>query len=179
MGWQQAMFAETADLGGLAIQLCYFQGLNRFVSSAWYEQADHLLADMSGVRCRTGLTQIARLFQHALAEAESGVRALIYIGDAVEEDPEQLTDLAARLAVHGTRLFMFQEGRHPLTKQVFQGLANLSRGAYSQFDQHSGARLRELLGAVAVFAAGGESAVRRLSPGKAPEVQKLIRQLSD
>lgn len=179
MHWQQAMFAETADLGGIAVQLCYFHGLNRFVSSTWHEDADLLLAEMSRVKCRTGLTQLERLLQHALVEAKQGLRALVYIGDAVEEDPEALLELGARLSARDTRLFLFQEGGDPRARQTFQRLAAVSRGAYSRFDQGSGALLRDLLGAAAVYAAGGKAALRALAAETTPAAGQLIRQLPD
>lgn len=179
LSWQQAMFADTADMGGIAVQLCYFQGMNRFVSSAWHTDSDELLAEMSRVRCKTGLTQIAKLLRHALTEAESGLKSLIYIGDAMEEDPEGLASLAGELGIRGVRLFMFQEGRDPLTRQTFQRLAAISRGAFRQFDAASQRQLRELLGAAAVFTAGGSAALAALSGSSSPAVQQLIRQLPD
>ncbi len=48
--------------------------------------AQQLARLMAGVRCEGGHTQIARLLRHALAEhRKTPVRALVFIGDAVEE----------------------------------------------------------------------------------------------
>ncbi len=49
---------------------------------------------------------------------------------------------------------------------TFRQIARLSGGAYAPFDAASPDTLRELLRAVAVFAAGGQEALARL-PGRA------------
>jgi hypothetical protein len=54
---------------------------------------------------------------------------------------------------------MFQEGDDPVATRAFQQVAKLTGGAWCPFDAGSAAQLRELLRAVAVFAAGGRAAL--------------------
>ena len=63
---QTQMFKETAALGGLDIQLCYYRGFHEFFASPWLNSSAGLLKQMSGVHCVGGVTQIKRVFEHAL-----------------------------------------------------------------------------------------------------------------
>ena len=59
--------------------------------------------------------------------------------------------------------FLFQEGGDPIAAQTFRQVARLSGGAHCSFDLSSARQLKELLSAVAVFAAGGHAALEDLS----------------
>ncbi|MEA2754329.1 MAG: hypothetical protein QOJ54_618, partial [Aliidongia sp.] len=41
---QAEMFAETASLGGLALQLCYFRGFGQFEAAPWLSDGPALIA---------------------------------------------------------------------------------------------------------------------------------------
>ena len=43
---QSQMFDETAALGGLDIQLCYYRGFKQFQSTAWLSTAKDLLSNI-------------------------------------------------------------------------------------------------------------------------------------
>jgi hypothetical protein len=60
-------------------------------------------------------------------------------------------------------VFLFQEGRNARAEQAFREIARLTKGAYCRFDAGSARQLRELLAAVAVYAAGGRRALEALS----------------
>ncbi|MGB7550199.1 MAG: VWA domain-containing protein, partial [Chromatiaceae bacterium] len=82
---QASMFSETANLGGLSVQLCHFGGFLDFEASPWCDQARELLGRMTRVSCSAGLTQIGRVLEHALEERKHGkVDALVLVGDAME-----------------------------------------------------------------------------------------------
>ncbi|HET7594035.1 MAG TPA: VWA domain-containing protein, partial [Stellaceae bacterium] len=66
---------------------------------------------------------------------------------------------AGELGLLGVPLFIFHEGRDPGAARAFQQMARLSRGAYCPFDAGSAEQLRQLLGAVAAYAAGGPVAL--------------------
>ena len=161
---QSQMFEVTRDLGGLDIQLCYYQGLGLFHASAWYDQATALSREMSAVRCLAGHTQIQRVLQHTLSETKKNkVNALVFVGDCMEEDPKILCNLAGQLGILGVPLFLFHEGDEPSAAAVFRRMAELSKGAYCFFNAKSAKQLSELLGAVAVYAAGGFAALEQFS----------------
>lgn len=169
---QAEMFKVSAALGSLDVQLCHYRGMGEFVASEWCGDSISLLERMNRVRCLGGRTQIGKVLGQALAESRrQPVQALVFIGDAVEEDVDRLSDLAGQLGLRGLPLFLFLEGGDPHTGWVFEQLAQLSGGVCCRFDAGSIERLRELLGAVASYAAGGRAALgdyceqRRLPSG--------------
>ncbi len=174
---QSQMFEATASIGNLAVQLCYYRGFNEFHASPWCKDARSLRDQMTGVRCLGGLTQIARVLAHARSEHQNNrIRAVVLVGDAVEEDADQLCHAAGQLGVLQIPLFMFHEGGDANVRRVFQQMAQLSGGAYAPFDLSSASELKDLLAAVAVFATGGRKALTRL--GRGP-VELLTQQLRD
>ena len=166
--WDQAcriqsdMFDETAALGGLQIQLCYYRGFAEFDASPWYQHAGALRERMASVSCIGGHTQIAQVLRHAIAETKHcKVNALVFVGDCMEENVDDLCHLAGELALLGVPIFVFHEGGEAVAARAFRQLARITVGAYCLFDAHSAQQLRELLGAVAVYAAGGHQALER------------------
>jgi hypothetical protein len=176
---QGEMFAETASLGGLSIQLCYYRGFNEFFSGNWCDDASALLTQMTRVRCLGGHTQIGRLLQHALNETgKERVQALVFVGDAIEENPDALCNLGGQLGLRGLPVFVFQEGNDPNVMSVFKQIAQLSGGAWAPFNAASAAQLKALLSAVAVFAAGGKKALEDFSKRSGKDVLLLTQQLN-
>ncbi len=97
---------------------------------------------------------------------ESGktrVNALVYVGDCMEEQIDDLCGRAGELALIGVPVFLFQEGNDQAASRAFREIASLTRGAWCRFDHGSADQLRALLKAVAVYAAGGRSALQRLA----------------
>ena len=175
---QAAMFRETANLGGLSVQLCFYRGVLEFEASPWCAGADALRQRMSRVHCAAGLTQIKRVLRHALAEhGRSRVNALVFVGDCLEENPDELAGLAGKLGLTGLPVFVFQEGRDPVAERSFRQLARLSGGAYSPFDASSPQTLRDLLSAVAVFAAGGRQALEQFGRQRGGAALQLTHQI--
>jgi len=175
---QAAMFQETRDLGGLAVQLCYYGGFREFDASPWCTTADELLPRMTRVRCAAGLTQIGRVLAHAAAEARRGrVNALVFVGDCVEEELDRLAGKAGELGLLGVPVFVFQEGQDPTAERALREIARLTGGAWCPFDAASPRVLHDLLAAVAVFAAGGRKALEAYGQRRGGAVLRLTRQL--
>jgi hypothetical protein len=157
---QGEMFSETAALGGLQVKMAFFRGFGEFRASGWIGNSAELVRNMTGVHCLGGHTQIHRVLEHALAETKKKpISAVVFVGDAMEEKADDLCALAGELGVRKVPVFVFQEGRDPLARSTFQQLAKLSGGAFCQFDSSSAQQLRDLLSAVAVYAAGGRRAL--------------------
>jgi hypothetical protein len=176
---QSSMFIETRALGGLEVQLCYYRGFRDFAASPWLQDSDALVRRMNRVSCEAGLTQITRLLQHALDEAQRGrVDALVFIGDCMEESRDRLADLAGRLGLVRVPVFLFQEGRDPATERAFRDVARLSGGAWCPFDASSPKALRDLLAAVAVYAAGGRQALVHYGETHGGAVLQLTHQMT-
>jgi hypothetical protein len=175
---QGEMFNETASLGGLDIQLVYYRGFAEFAAGPWEARADDLLRRMSAVFCLAGQTQIAKVLAHARTEAERGkVDALVFVGDAVEEDVDRLGRLAGELGLRGVRAFLFHEGADAAARRAFEHVAKLTGGACCPFDRSSASQLRDLLSAVAVYAAGGRRALADFSRRRGGVVLQLTHQL--
>lgn len=175
---QTEMFLGTQALGGLNVQLCYFRGFAEFFHSDWHSNADDLLRIMSGITCQAGATQLERLLRHAIRENErQKIKCIVYIGDAMEENIDILAQLAGKLGLLNIPLFMFQERNDPVARQAYMELSRLSGGAYSQFDSASIEQLKDLLKAVAIYAAGGLKALQDFSKTSHSTVKLLEQQL--
>ena len=163
---QGQMFREVAAIGGLDMQLVYFRGatgINRECrASVWVDDPMRLAKMMTKIRCEGGHTQIGRVLEHVAREtAKRSVNAVVYVGDACEEEREYLILPARVLSGLGIPVFMFQEGRDPAVQQQFREIAEVTGGAYHRFDQGSAKLLAELLRAVAAFAVGGLVALEK------------------
>jgi hypothetical protein len=172
---QAEMFLATQALGGLSVSLAYWRGHGEFAATPFLTDGAELARRMAGVSCLGGRTQIRRALEHVLAEtAREHVDALVLVGDAAEEPPDPICHAAGELRLRNTPVFCFQEGGDTAATSLFRQVARLSGGAWAPFDSASPDALRELLRAVAVYAAGGRAALARL-PGAA--AQRIAGQL--
>ena len=125
------MFQEAAAIGGLSVQLVYYRGLSECRASRWISQPQHLAGLMQRIDCRMGHTQIGKILAHAKRETELlKVQALVFVGDAMEEEADDLSSDAAALGHLGVPVFMFQEGHDRLVEATFRDIARLTRGAW-------------------------------------------------
>jgi hypothetical protein len=157
---QSEMFSAVGGPGGLEVQLVYYRGLGECRASRFVSDAAELGRLMGRIDCRGGETQIGRVLTHtAERAAENRVHALVFVGDAFEEQIDRVAALAGQLAVRGVPAFMFQEGHDPLTEKAFREIARLTGGAWCRFDAGAASELASLLRAVAVYATGGRKAL--------------------
>jgi hypothetical protein len=165
------MFKEVAAIGSLDVQLIHYRGVE-FEASPWVSDAAALADLMAKIECVSGYTQIAKVLAHVRAEnAAQKVSALVFVGDAVEEEPAELHAAADGL---GVPVFMFLEGDNSRAAKVFQEIARRTNGAYCRFDAGAADQLRDLLRAVAVYAVGG---LQALSASSNAGAVKLLQQL--
>lgn len=154
---------QAAKAKQLSVQLVYYRGFNEFHASAWNNSSEALLNSMQRVRCVAGGSQIARVLSHVRREATSSeLRAAVFVGDACEENPHELYELAGQLGLFRVPVFVFQEGTDMLANQVFSRIAQRSGGAHIPFRPGSARELAELLNAVATYATGGIDAIKKL-----------------
>ena len=172
---QAEMFDAVARAGGLSVQLVYFRGFGECRASRFVRDTGSLKDLMTKIDCRGGQTQIGKVLSHGLKETErQKVNALVYIGDAMEENVDELADKAGKLGLHGVPVFVFQEGHDPTAEGAFREIARLSKGAWFRFDRSAASALSKLLSAVAVFASGGLAA---LEARDKPEDRQMIEHL--
>ncbi len=175
---QGKMFETAANCGGLDVQFVYFRGFGECRASRFVQGGAGLAALMSKIDVRGGHTQIGKVLKHIAAEnAEARVGAFVYVGDAMEERPDDLAALAGELGLRGVKGFVFQEGDDPTTAATFKDIARLTGGAYAAFDANASARLGELLKAAAAYAAGGLAALQDEASRGKEEARLLLRQM--
>ena len=177
---QARMFQEVAMIGSLSMQLVYFRGAQDFggecKASRWVDNPADLASIMTKIRCDAGYTQIGRVLGHVAREASRRkVSALVFVGDACEEDRDQLIEPAKQLAQLGVPAFMFQEGNERVARSRFQEIARITRGVYLAFDQGAARQLSELLRAVAAFSVGGATALEKQSSAAAKYMLQQIK----
>jgi hypothetical protein len=171
----QAQMFEAADkIGGLAVQLIYFRGFDECRSSKWVIAPSALTNLMNQIACRGGHTQIGRVLRHVRSEARAtGVKAMVYVGDAMEEPVDDLCAVAGELGLLGVKAFMFHEGNDAIAASAFQEIARLTGGAYARFDANAPNSLAALLRAAATYASGGVDALNRLA-ARDSDARKLL-----
>lgn len=172
---QSTMFEEAGKVNGLAMKLVYFRGYDECRASPWKSDGLSLARLMQRVTCLGGQTQISRVLDCARKQIMAQpVSSLVYIGDAVEENPDRLVKGATEPGMLGCKLFIFQDGGNAQAAAVFKAMARHSGGGYFQFDASSANRLAALLRAVARYASGGRKA---LEARGSPEERLLLEQL--
>ena len=175
---QGHMFREASSVGGLDIQMAYYRGFGEFRASEWLTDSSQLVQQMTGVFCLGGQTQITKILKHAIAEVNARkVNAVVFVGDCMEESVDELCQLAGELGILGVPTFIFQEGDEPIAAHAFKQIARLTGGAYCSFDSSSADQLRDLLSAVAVFAAGGRKALESFSKRVGRDVLLIAQQV--
>jgi hypothetical protein len=160
---QAEMFREVSNLD---VQLLFYRGPGQCRASGWVSSGERLANLMSGIICRAGQTQIGKVLAHARDEAKAKPTykpILVFIGDSMEENIDELAVIAAELGELGVKAFMFhephQDDNDAKVEAAFREIARLSGGAYCRFDAGAPRQLAELLRAVAAFAAGGVKAL--------------------
>ncbi|MCW9045504.1 MAG: VWA domain-containing protein, partial [Alphaproteobacteria bacterium] len=175
---QSEMFMETASLGGLDVQLTYYRGFGEFEATTWTSDSSVLLKEMTSVYCLAGESQLSKVLSHAITETKkTRVDALVFVGDCLEEDVDRLGRQAGELGLLGVPAFMFHEGDDPVAAYGFQQIAKLTNGACCSFDAHSAQALKELLKAVAVYAAGGRKALESYASKRGGTIKRITDQM--
>ncbi|MGV8832231.1 MAG: VWA domain-containing protein [Devosia sp.] len=174
---QAEMFKAIPKDSALQVQLLYFRGLGECRASKWVIDANGLAKLMGGIDCRGGNTQIGRVFAHARNEhAKRKINAVVFVGDAIEENVDALAEKAGQLGLLGCPLFVFQEGRDSRVEAAFREFARLTKGAYARFDASAPQELAALLKAVAAYASGGRDLLKLQTSGQAKALLAQIGQ---
>ena len=114
------MFDAVAKVGTLSVQLVYFRGFGECRASKWVVNAPCLARPDDQHHLRRRPTQIRKVLKHAEREASARrLSALVYIGDAMEEERDALCHAAGVLALKGAKAFMFLEGNDPDAERTF------------------------------------------------------------
>jgi hypothetical protein len=154
---QAKMFRDAAPIGQLECQLVYFRG-HECRASKWVSDGNRLAQLMKLIECQGGFTQIGRVLTHVLNETEKAkVEALVFIGDAMEENLKELANAAGELGARGVPIFAFHEPRLPPAgpcetiadvRKAYRLLAMKSGGSYFEFNPEKPQALERSLGAI-------------------------------
>jgi hypothetical protein len=131
----------------------------------------------AAIGCIAGHTQMLPILSRALAAP--GVRVVTYIGDVFEESLGRGRRLADEMGRRGVKLFVLHDVADWNARrdaEIFLDLARRTGGCLLPFDAKAPDRLRELLGAVAVYAVGGVALLeqqQRMLPGAAALLKHL------
>jgi hypothetical protein len=173
-----AMFDTIKALGAVAVKLVYYRG-SECRAGEWQDDPGVVSAAMMRLSCKSGYTQIRKVLRHALNEKEP-LSGLVLIGDHCEstDDGYELDDLAVKLGQKGIPIFVFHEcSDHDKpsleARPIFEHMAKVSGGVYTEFKPDSGAILRELLATVAVFSAAGHEGLKQVGQPLTPEARQL------
>ena len=180
LGLQADMFRAVKEVGGLDVQLVYFRGFGETRASKWVSDPDALARLMTRVSCQGGYTQIRKVLTHARRESEQNkVNAIVYVGDCMEEDIDELMPAGRRAGAAGRTNVSVPGGPRSKAERAFKEIARLTQGAYCHFDAGSARQLRDLLKAVAVYATGGWKALKDYGAAtNSAAAVRLLEQLS-
>jgi hypothetical protein len=165
---QTEMFAA----GPVQIKFAYFgrEGALQtrpYITTSWVTDADDMADIMERGRagCVCGCyIQIGDILEQALRETRQGaVQAVVIVGDHFHGGLDDAVATAKQLRVAGTRLVLFQQGPSGPTERAFKILAEVTDGAYFQFNPHIervAERLPGMLEAVTHFVIGGIPALQ-------------------
>ncbi len=174
-GLQGRMFEAAGALGGLDVQLVFFRGAAECRASGFIANGAGLAALMAKISVRGGPTQIGRVLEHVRDETRRApIGAVIYVGDAMEENVDALCGLAGELGLLGVKIFTFHEGADAMVANAFRQIARLTGGAYAAFDQSAPLRLASLLAAAAAYAAGGSQALEAMALEPKGDAARLL-----
>ena len=136
------------------------------ITTRWVTDADDWadIVNRGRAGCVCGCyIQTSDILEQALRETRQGpVQAVVIVGDNFTGDLDAAIATAKQLRAAGTRLFLFQQGHSGGTEDAFRALAEVTGGAYHQFNPHVervAGRLPGMLEAVTHFAIGGMTAL--------------------
>lgn len=152
--------------GELDVALAYHSGGRLQEMTQFSSQAKAFLDKVQSVRCSAGGTALNQILDAAVCA--QGLKALIYVGDCFEENPTLAVEIAQQLKLKGVRCFIFHDNSSQAqgydtqsAQRVFDEIARITGGAVLPFDETSPDLVRELLAAIAIYAAQGMKALQQ------------------
>ncbi len=146
----------TAIPGALDVGLAVHGGSKVHTWTEFTPDPASLRDTAAGVRCVAGRTRLVEVLERA--RTAERLKVLAYIGDVFEEGLHDAVESATALRLKGCRVVILHDTADPVARMsddAFHAIADASGGCVIPFDAGSPVRLRELLEALAVLAAGG------------------------
>jgi hypothetical protein len=153
--WKTAREVTDALLqalpGALDVALAVHGGGRVHTFTKFLGDAGKIRDVAASIKCQAGGTCLVEIMQRT--SDASGVKVLLYIGDAFEEAIDEARRAADKLKEQGTRMIILQDGME--ASEAFTAIAKRTDGFVLPFDASAAGRIREILEAVAVLAVGG------------------------
>ena len=174
-----AMFEAVP--GVLEVALAWHSGGRLQQLTLFSPDTKSFLEKVHAVRCVAGGTALNEVLESATST--SRLKALIYIGDCFEEDTNEALELAKQLKLRGVRCFLFHD-RSSIAQgydvdtacKVFGEIAKITGGALLPFDETAPELVKQLLEAIAYYAAQGMKALQAKSK-TLPAARLLLEQM--
>ena len=168
---QREMFEAAAD-SGLLMKFAFYgadnaAGVRRCrITSRWIDSPDDMSGTIGRAECDCGCFVLVHtvLAQAVKEAADRPLRAVVVVGDAFHDDPDELAEAAfsaTQLRRAGTQVFFIQLSDDPDTARRLQYLARLSGAAFLPFNSRQERQFAEMWAALSAFAAGGEEGVKK------------------
>jgi len=145
------MFGVIPD--ALDVALAVHGGDDVHTFTEFSADVDVFRKQAAAVRCETGTTRLCEIMARTLDAG--GVRVMSYIGDAFEEDADEVLELADRFRLRGIQAVMLSDDADPEALAVFRQIAERTGGAVLDFRTGDTVLMGELLAGVATLAIGG------------------------
>jgi hypothetical protein len=162
--WEQAQVAQARVFDALArlhkasLRLVHYGG-GEIIAHGYAEDATELAARMAAVRCHQGLTQILpalRVMQFDDVRPE----VIIVVGDAFEEDADELAHTLPFIKDMGIRIYALFEGENLAAERAFRLMAEKTGGRFARLGEDM--PLTDLCEGIALLVGGGARAVKRI-----------------
>lgn len=177
----RTIFERLSRESRLQIRLVHFGG-GELKDLGWSRDVGRLQDRMAGVSCQTGGTKIIKSLEKFLVESQGYEPGnVVLIGDAYEEGVDDLKKVLKRYREKKIRIFTFYESRSRLLteesreKMIFRKIAKVTNGVFQEYREN--AYLDDLMMAVAVYAAQGESGLDALAKSKNQAALALKKEL--
>jgi hypothetical protein len=168
----------TAVPGEIDVALAVHSGGKAWTHLEFHSDAAHLRDTAAAVRCHAGQTRMLSVLD--LVRRYPGVRAVVYIGDCFEEDPDEALAMADALKARGTKLVILHDlssgAKAAQASDIFLAMARRTGGAVLPFDGAAPGHLREVFAAVSIFAARGRQALCDAAAARALPGARLLLQ---
>lgn len=155
--WTAAKGAQVELLNrqNVSVRLITFGG-DTIKDTGWQDSSAHMLRAIDDVTCQTGRTMILPSVQKFLDDVNKPP-IIVLIGDAFEENVEDVSALTSKCRLHKIKIFSFFEDTGCGGEEVYRQFANETEGAFAKLGDALG--LKKLVEASNVFAVSGAKAL--------------------
>lgn len=166
----QKITAKMFDVipGALDVALAVHGGDALHTFTAFSADAREFRKHAAAITCVSGSTQLCDIMTRTLDAG--GVRVLSYIGDAFEEDIDEVLALADRFKLRGIPVVLLADQAEDATLAVYRAIADRTGGAVLDFRASKLKVMGEVLAGVATLAIGG----RKLLEAQATAGARLL-----